>query len=441
VALPEIGSHLGFSPQSQQWVFSAYSVMFGGFLLLGGRAADLFGRRRMFILGLTLYAISSVLGGLAGSSFAMIAARGIQGVGGAVLFPATISLINTLFDEGPDRNRALGLWSLAGSSGLTLGSIVGGLLVGTLGWPSVFFVNVPIAILVGLGALSAIPRDPPASGTTGLDLPGSVVSTAGVTLLVLTLVHAPEWGWTSAWTLIGCMTAVVLLGVFVLIEAQAVHPIMPLNLLGRGSLAPAMLLTFLFMGTFMALPYFTTELFQRVYLFSPSETGLAFLVPCLAIAAGTQIGSRLAARLGVRMLLALGLAVGATGATFVALSITPGGGYPALIPGLIIFGVGQGTAWPPMWIAAAAGIPSHEQGIASGMASTTLWIGGATGLAILVVIAGHPSGDGASGDTALTLLRSSRTAILAIAAGIALSLPVAFLTSQAATGQAAVIPH
>ena len=343
--------------------------------------------------------------------------------------------------KGRDRNRALGLWSLAGSSGLTLGSIVGGLLVGTLGWPSVFFVNVPIAILVGLGALSAIPRDPPASGTTGLDLPGAVVSTAGVTLLVLTLVHAPEWGWTSAWTLIGCMTAVVLLGVFVLIEAQAVHPIMPLNLLGRGSLAPAMLLTFLFMGTFMALPYFTTELFQRVYLFSPLETGLAFLVPCLAVAAGTQIGSRLAARVGVRTLLALGLAVGAIGATFVALSITPGGGYPALIPGLIIFGLGQGSAWPPMWIAAAAGIPSHEQGIASGMASTTLWIGGATGLAILVVIAGHPSGDGASGDIALTLLRSSRTAILAIAAGIALSLPVAFLTSQAATGQAAVIPH
>jgi MFS family permease len=240
VALPEIGLRLGFSPQSQQWVFSAYSMMFGGFLLLGGRAAGLFGRRRMLILGLTLYAASSLLGGLAGSSSAMIAARAIQGIGGAILFPATVSLINTLFKEGPERNRALGLWSLAGSSGLTLGSIVGGLLVGTLGWPSVFFVNVPIAILVGLGALIAIPRDPPSSDKTDLGLPGAVTSTVGVTLLVLTLVQAPEWGGTSAWTLMGAVTAVVLLGVFVLIEARTVHPAMPLDLLGRGSLAPAM---------------------------------------------------------------------------------------------------------------------------------------------------------------------------------------------------------
>jgi EmrB/QacA subfamily drug resistance transporter len=441
VALPEIGVRLGFSPQSLQWVFSAYSVMFGGFLLLGGRAADLFGRRRMFILGVALYAVSSLLGGLAQSPLAIVAARAVQGLGGAVLFPATVSLINTLFDEGPERNRALGLWSLAGSSGLTLGSIAGGVLVGTLGWSSIFFVNVPIALAGGLGALKAIPRDEPASKRWGFDLPGAMTSTAGVTLLVLTLVQAPEWGWASWSVLLGATVAIALLGLFVLIEARSASPIMPLRLVMRGSLAPAMLLTFLFMGTFMALPYFTTQLFQRVYLFSPLETGLAFLVPCLAIASGTQIGSRLAARVGVRTLLALGLAVGAIGATLVALSITPGGGYPALIPGLIIFGLGQGTAWPPMWIAAAAGIPSHEQGIASGMASTTLWIGGATGLAILVVIAGYSPGDGASGDTALALLHSSRNAILAIAAGIAMSLPVAFLTSRAATGQATVIPH
>jgi MFS family permease len=161
VALPEIGVRLGFSPHSLQWVFSAYSVMFGGFLLLGGRAADLFGRRRMFILGLALYATSSLFGGLAQSPLAIVAARAVQGLGGAVLFPATVSLINTLFEEGPKRNRALGLWSLAGSCGLTLGSIVGGVLVGTLGWQFVFFVNVPIALAVGLGALKAIPRDEP----------------------------------------------------------------------------------------------------------------------------------------------------------------------------------------------------------------------------------------------------------------------------------------
>jgi MFS family permease len=441
VALPDIGLRLGFSPQSLQWVFSAYSVMFGGFLLLGGRAADLFGRRRMFVLGLALYAVSSLFGGLAGSPFAIIAARAIQGIGGAVLFPATVSLINTLFEEGPERNRALGLWSLAGSSGLTLGSIVGGVLVGTLGWPSVFFVNVPIAILVGIGALRAIPRDPPTIVHGPFDVLGAAVSTAGVTLLVFTLVQAPEWGWTSLGVLIGASIAIMLLGIFVLIESHAPSPVMPLHLVTQGRLAPVMILTFMFMGTFMALPYFTTELFQRVYLFSPIETGFAFLVPCLAIAAGTQIGSRLAHRVGARSLLAAGLTVGAIGATLVAIKITPGGHYSALVPGFIIFGLGQGTAWPPMWIAAAAGIRSQDQGIASGIASTTLWIGGATGLAILVFIADPSSGSAFGSDAAFALGHSVRTAIFAIAAGIALSLPVALFADRSTTGQVAAIAH
>lgn len=439
VALPEIGLRLGFSPQSLQWVFSAYSVMFGGFLLLGGRAADLFGRRRMFILGLALYASSSLLGGLAQSPLAIIAARAIQGLGGAVLFPATVSLINTLFEEGPKRNRALGLWSLAGSSGLTLGSLVGGVLVGTLGWPSVFFVNVPIALAVALGALKAIPRDEPIPTRAGFDLPGAMTSTAGVTLLVFTLVQAPEWGWASQPTLLSATAAIVLLGLFILIESRSDSPIMPLRLVRRGGLATAMALTFLFMGTFMALPYFTTELFQRVYLFSPLVTGFAFLVPCAAIAVGTQIGGRLAARVGVRPLLLIGLAVGAVGAALVASNITPGGNYSNLVPGLLIFGLGQGTAWTPMWIAASAGIAEAEQGVASGMASTTLWIGGATGLAILVVLADLPA-DGSVTDPAVALVLSIRTAIFAIAAGIAMSLPIAFFTGRATIGETTVMP-
>jgi MFS family permease len=422
-----------------QWVFSAYSVMFGGFLLLGGRAADLFGRRRMFILGLGLYAVSSLLGGLAQSPLSIIAARAVQGLGGAVLFPATVSLINTLFEEGPKRNRALGLWSLAGSSGLTLGSIVGGILVGTLGWSSVFFVNVPIALAVALGALKAIPCDEPASKHEGFDLPGAMTSTAGVTVLVFTLVQAPEWGWISWPILCGMAAAIALLGLFILIESRCANPIMPLRLIMRGELATAMALTFMFMGTFMALPYFTTELFQRVYRFSPLVTGFAFLIPCVAIAAGTQIGGSLAARLGVRTLLLVGLAVGAVGAALVALNITPGGSYSHLVPGLLIFGLGQGTAWTPMWIAASTGIAENEQGVASGMASTTLWIGGATGLAILVVLAGVPANDGIT-DPAVALLLSIRTAIFAIAAGIVMSMPIAFLTARGAVGETSAVP-
>jgi MFS family permease len=413
--------------------------MFGGFLLLGGRAADLFGRRRMFILGLALYASSSLLGGLAQSPLAIIAARAIQGVGGAILFPATVSLVSTLFEEGPKRNRALGLWSLAGSSGLTLGSIVGGVLVGTLGWPSVFFVNVPIALAVCLGALKFIPRDEPTSKREGFDLPGAMTSTAGVTLLVFTLVQAPEWGWASRPVLFGGAAVIALLGLFVLIESRSATPIMPLRLVTRGGLASAMALTFLFMGTFVALPYFTTELFQRVYRLSPLVTGFAFLVPCAAIAVGTQIGGRLAARVGVRPLLLLGLAVGAVGAALIALNVTPGGDYSHLVPGLLVFGLGQGTAWTPMWIAASAGIAETEQGVASGMASTTLWIGGATGLAILVVLAGLSANGGVT-DPTVALVLSIRTAIFAIAAGIAASLPIAFLTGRAAVGETNVMP-
>jgi MFS family permease len=438
VALPEIGSQLGFSGQSRQWVFSAYSVLFGGFLLLGGRAADLYGRRRIFVAGLSLYAIASVIGGFATSAFAMIASRGMQGIGGALLFPSTVALINTLFEEGPARNRALGLWSLAGSSGLTLGSLVGGLLVSTLGWQWVFFVNLPIALLVGTMALVAIASDPPAARAGKLDLPGAVVSTTGVMLLVLSLVEASEWGWTAALT--GAFAAALLLGAFVLIEARTSHPLMPLAMFRRGSLAPAMAVTFMFMGTFMALPYFTTELFQRAFAFTPLQTGLAFLVPCLAIAAGTQIGSRLAAKVGARLLLSLGLLVGAVGAAIVAAAIGPSEGYAALVPGLLVFGLGQGVAWPAMWIAATSGIPAEEQGIASGMASTTLWIGGATGLSLLVVVSGAPAGDPVV-QTIPDLIDSSRHAIFAIAAGIVLTLPIALFTSGGLRNEVLIVPH
>jgi predicted MFS family arabinose efflux permease len=296
---------------------------------------------------------------------------------------------------------------------------------------------VPIALAVGLGALKAIPRDEPVFKREGFDLPGAVASTGGITLLVFTLVQAPEWGWASRPVVLGAAAVIALLSLFVLIESRSAHPLMPLRLVTHGGLAAAMTLTFLFMGTFMALPYFTTELFQRVYQFSPLTTGFAFLVPCAAIAVGTQIGGRLAARVGVRPLLLLGLAVGAIGAALVAVNITPSGSYSHLVPGLLIFGLGQGTAWTPMWIAASAGIAETEQGIASGMASTTLWIGGATGLAILVGLASLPTDSGVT-DPTVALVLSIRSAIFAIAAGIVASLPVAFFAGRAAVGETTV---
>ncbi|GAA2136889.1 MFS transporter [Streptomyces synnematoformans] len=437
VALPEIGAELGFTDQSLQWVVSAYAVAFGGFLLLGGRAADLLGRRNMFLLALSLYALSSLVGGLAQNSETMIAVRAVQGLGGALLFPATLSLINTLFAEGPQRNRALAVWGGAGASGLTLGSLLGGLLTGWFGWASVFFVNVPLAGAVIVGALAAIPRDRRAQERRSFDLPGAVTATGGVTLLVYVLVQGPESGWTSTGIVVSAAVAVVLLALFTAIEARSRDPLMPLRLFRNRSLAAGMAITFIFMGTFSALPYFLTVLFQNVHGYSALQTGMAFLVPSLSIAAGTQIGERMATRTATRATLVTGLVIGSLGTVVLAFGVSADGGYGAVVPGLIVSGIGQGITWTGMWIAAASGVDGKEQGVASGMASTTQQIGGAIGLAILIAIA-NSGIDGREGDALRTAMADgTQTAVFVAAAGILLGALVALtLPRRAATRHA-----
>jgi EmrB/QacA subfamily drug resistance transporter len=425
VALPKIGTSLGFTEQSLQWVVSAYAVAFGGFLLLGGRAADLLGRRNMFVLALALYALSSLVGGLAGNPATMIAVRAVQGLGGALLFPATLSLINTLFEEGPQRNRALAVWGGAGASGLTLGSLLGGVLTAAFGWSSVFFVNVPLAGIVAVAALAVIPRDPRRGERRSFDLPGAVTATAGVTLLVYVLVQGPDSGWTSTGIVLSAVIAVALLALFTLVEARSKDPLMPLRLLGNRSLAAGMAITFIFMGTFSALPYFLTVLFQRVHGFSALETGVAFLVPSVSIAAGTQIGERMATRTATRTTLLTGLLIGAAGTAVLALGVSADHGYAAVVPGLVVSGIGQGITWTGMWISAAAGVDSAEQGVASGMASTTQQIGGAVGLAILIAVANSGT-EGRTGDALRTAMADgTRTAVYIAAAGIVLGALVA----------------
>jgi EmrB/QacA subfamily drug resistance transporter len=391
VAMPEMGAELGFTDQNLQLVVSAYAVTFGGFLLLGGRAADLFGKRRMFILALGMYGISSLVGGFAEDPVMIIVVRAVQGLGGALLFPTTLSLVNNLFEEGRRRNRALAIWGGAGASGLTLGSLLGGLLTGAWGWASVFFVNVPLAAAIAITALILIPADEKMSqgqSRRHFDLPGALAVTVGVTLLVYVLVHGPTLGWTSPLIVGGAVLAVALLMLFLVIESRSADPLMPLRMFGNRSLVTAMAITFTFMGTFGTLPYFMTVLFQNLYGFSALHTGLAFLVPALAIAAGTQIGERLASRHSARVTLLVGFLVGAAGTMAMAMAISADGGYVPLIPGLIIgMGIGQGITWTAMWIAAASGVAPAEQGVAGGMASTTQQTGYAVGLAILVAIA------------------------------------------------------
>ncbi|MFJ4682715.1 MFS transporter [Streptomyces sp. NPDC091377] len=416
VALPSIGSALGFSGQDLQWVVSAYVVATGGFLLLGGRATDLLGRRRIFVVAALLYAISSLVGGLSESAGVLVAVRAVQGIGGALLFPAALSLINTLYEEGPSRNRALAAWGAAGAGGLCFGSLLGGVLVGAFGWPAVFLVNVPLGAAVALAGAFLFPPDGPLPRQRDFDLPGALTATVGITLLVFVLIHAPEAGWSSRGVLVCAALSVLSLSLFVLVEARTRAPLTPGRLFRHRGLRAAMVLTALFSATFSSLPYFLTLYFQTVHGYSAMVTGAAFLVPAVVVAAGTKVGELAVARLGVRNTLLGGLVSGAAGALLLALSFSADGSYVRLLPGIVLISLGQGATWTGMWIAASTGVPAQDQGIASGLASTTLQVGSAVGLAVLVAVAGTAGHGQASAD----LLAGIRAAVLVIAAGVCL---------------------
>ncbi|MEV5343492.1 MFS transporter [Streptomyces sp. NPDC052676] len=433
VALPEIGRDVGFDAHDLQWVVSAYAVAFGGFLLLGGRMADRLGRRRMFTTALVLYGLASLAGGLATAPAVLVAARAVQGLGGALLLPATLSLINTGFDEGAERNRALAVWGGAGAVGLALGSLLGGVLTEYLGWESVFYVNVPLALGAAAVALKAITPDPPHEIGRGFDLAGALSATVGFTALVFGVVQGPEAGWASPQVLTALLTGLALLGVFLAVEARSGHPLMPLRLLRNRSLVAAMGVTFVFMGTFGAQYYFFTMYLQNVHHYTAMETGLAFLPSALTGMVGTKASEKLLGRIGTRATLTTGLLLGAAGMTVLAVALSPTGGYPALLPGVILLSLGQGLAWTAMFAAAGSGVDDAHQGIASAMASTTQQIGSAVGLAVLIAVASH--GSRATGGAAL--VPGLRTAGLTAAALTLLGVAIALTLRRAETSRTA----
>ncbi|MFF8732436.1 MFS transporter [Streptomyces sp. NPDC015171] len=428
VALPDIGAGLGFAEHDLQWVVSAYVVTTGGFLLLGGRVADLLGRRRTFVAAALVYAGSSLAGGFAGTPGTLVAVRAVQGLGGSLLFPATLSLINTLYAEGPARNRALAVWGAAGAGGLCFGSLLGGVLVEAFGWPSVFLVNVPVAAAIAWAGRVLFPADAPRTGARGFDVTGALTGTAGVTLLVFLLVHAPGAGWSSPSVLVSAVLSPALLALFALVETRSREPLVPARLFGHRGLVIAMAVTAVYSATFSSLPYFLTLYFQNVRGYSAFATGLAFLVPALVVAAGTQLGERAVAVVGVRRMLVGGMALGAAGAAALGLALTEHGSYPLLLPGIVLLGLGQGAAWTGMWITAAAGVAPGDQGVASGLASTSLQVGGAVGLAVLVALAGAAGPHPADG----TALAGIRAAVFAAAAGIACGVPLALAVRRTA---------
>jgi EmrB/QacA subfamily drug resistance transporter len=387
VALPEIGRAVGLSAQTLQAVISAYAVASAGFLLLGGRAADLLGRRRVFVAGLALYAAGSLAGGLAPTPEVLLVARAVQGLGGALVFPATLALVNTTFAEGRERNRAVAIWGGAGAAGLVIGVLLGGVLTQAFGWEAVFFVNVPLASIALLLAFALIPADGKRKPGRRFDLPGALTATAGVTLLVFAFVQGPNLGWGSPGILACAIGGPLLLVAFAVLERRGRDPLMPPRLLANRNLATAVGIAFLFWATFGSVLYFLTLYLQSVRGYDPLETGVGFLLPTLVVVVGSTFAGRVATRCGLRWTMVAALVVGALGAGALGLAMSGNGSYAALIPGLILISIGDGVVFTTMFIAAGTGVDDSEQGVASGIASTGTSIGAAVGLALLVLVA------------------------------------------------------
>lgn len=389
VALPDIGAEVGFSPQSLQWVVSAYAVGLGGFLLLGGRAVDRLGARRMLVVALLLYAVASFAGGVAGDPGLLIAARVVQGLGGALLFPATLSLISTTFAEGPERNKAFAWWGTAGASGAIVGAMLGGLLTNFFGWESVFFVNVPLCLGAIVAALQLLAPDAVRAGGAGrFDLPGALVATAASVLLVFGLISGPEAGWESPRVLGSLIVGAVLMVAFFVIERVTKDPLAPPRLFGVRSLVVAMAIIFVFQGAINTLHYLFFIDIQNVLGYTPLQAGLAFLpMSACAMLGSNKVLPFLLGRFGVRIVLFIGmLGVGAS-MIVLAATMTTTGSYWTLLPGLFLWGIFAGTLYPAMFMAAGSEVDGSEQGVASGLAQTSAQLGGAMGLAALIAVA------------------------------------------------------
>ena len=364
-----------------QWVISAYALTFGGFLLLGGRAADLLGRRRMFMAALALFGVASLAGGLTRHGGLLLASRAVQGIGGALLFPATLSLVNSIFGEGRQRTRAIAVWGSAGAGGLSLGVLAGGVLTGLFGWPAVFFVNVPIAAALLLLAPLVLPDGRSSSGARRFDLPGALLVTLGTMVIVDTLVQAPMFGWGSPRTLLEAAAGLVLLGLFVAVERRVESPLLPPQLLRIRTVRGGVLVTAAFMSSFGMQLFFLTLYLQQVLGEDPLQAGLRFLPLVLSVVVGNQLGGRVVGRLGIARTLAAGMAFGAIGlALYLRLPAT--GSLADLLPGTIVAGLGQGVAFTTMYVAAGTGVAAGEQGVASAIASTAQQLGGSVGLAV-----------------------------------------------------------
>jgi EmrB/QacA subfamily drug resistance transporter len=388
VALPAIRNGLHFSEQDLQWVVNAYTVTFAGFLLLGGRAADLLGRRRVFVSGLVLFAVASLAGGLANSQGLLIAARAVQGLGGAVIAPASLSILTTTFSEGPARNRAVGIWGAMGGAGGAAGVLLGGVLTDVLGWRWILFINVPIGIAAAVLAQRLIAEGRNPGRTRNFDLSGALAATVGLSLLVLGIVRTDVTGWGSAGTLALIGAGVVLLVAFVGIEGRlAKAPLMPLRIYASRTLSASNVVVLLVGGASFGMWFFVSLYLQQVLGYSPIKAGLSFLPMTLCIVAGSTLASRAVTRIGAKPMLVTGM-ISMTLGLALFTRVSAHGTYlgDMLFPSLLV-AMGIGLAFVPATISAVAGVAPQEAGLASGLVNTSRLVGGALGLAILAAIA------------------------------------------------------
>jgi MFS family permease len=423
MALPSIESDLGLTTSQLQWIVSGYVLGYGGFLLLGGRAADLLGRRRVLLIALGVFAVASALGGVVSDGTLLVVTRFLKGAAAAFTAPAGLSIITTRFAEGPERNRALSIYTATGASGFSLGLVAGGLLT-ELGWRWTFLLPVPIAVALLALAPRLIPRDRPRLGPRpSFDLPGAATLTAGMLVLVRTIVEAPDQGWAAPETIAAFGVAIALLGAFVAIERRSRSPLVRLGILRNASLVRANIGMMTLFGAYVGFQFVMTLYLQTMNGWSPVETALAFLPAGMLVAFGsTRIGP-LVDRLGTARVIAAGALSSALGYALV-LRFDASPEYVAvLLPTMLLIGIGFMLGFPTMNIQATNGVGDHEQGLASGLVQTSFQIGGAVGLAIVTAVVSGHAGGSADPDTLLEAYRIAIGVNLAIAvAGLLVAL-------------------
>ena len=427
VALPSIQTDLDFSQANLQWVISAYALVFGGFLLLGGRAADLLGRRRLFMLGLIAFTIGSLLCGLAWSEASLIGARAIQGLGAATISPAALAILMTTFAEGRERNIALGVWGAVGGFGAAAGVLLGGVLTDALSWEWIFFVNIPVG-LVAVALAPVLLGESKDTRVKSFDAAGAVLVTSGLTTLVLGITQGNEWGWSSGRTIgIFALSAVLLAG-FVVWENRVAEPLMRFGILRTKTVLGANVAGFILGTALFSMFLILTLYMQQVLGYSAMKTGVAYLAVAGTSIIWANVAAMLVNRVGVRPLIVGGMAILTVGLILFT-QVSVDGSYAAnLLPGFLIIALGMALCFVPISIAALAGVSQAEAGIASGLINTSQQIGGAVGIALLSTIAiSRTENEVAAGTAVPEALTSGFQLAFWVGAGIALAGVVAAL--------------